>query len=102
LGGGQEKTFEVKSEGDLLNTLSNIDDDLFVLYLDESKKEGRLLEFRYIEEQGEDDKLRIREFSGQDPVSEETVNIDRDMSKVMDIVREALRNSEKTDEKWWS
>lgn len=102
LGGGQEKTFEVRSEGDLLNILSNIDDDLFVLYLDESKKEGRLLEFRYIEEQGEDDKLRIREFSGQDPVSEETVNIDRDMSKVMDIVRQALRNSEKTDEKWWS
>ena len=102
LGGGQEKTFEVRSEGDLLNILSNIDDDLFVLYLDESKKEGRLLEFRYIEEQGEDDKLRIREFSGQDPVSEETVNIDRDMSKVMDIVRQALRNSEKSDEKWWS
>ena len=102
LGGGQEKTFEVRSEGDLLNILSNIDDDLFVLYLDESKKEGRLLEFRYMEEQGEGDKLRIREFSGQDPVSEETVNIDRDMSKVMDIVRQALRNSEKTDEKWWS
>ena len=55
-----------------------------------------------MEEQGEGDKLRIREFSGQDPVSEETVNIDRDMSKVMDIVRQALRNSEKTDEKWWS
>ena len=102
LGGGQEKTFEVRSEGDLLNILSNIDDDLFVLYLDESKKEGRLLEFRYIEEQGEDDKLRIREFSGQDPVSEETVNIERDMSKVMTIVRQALRNSEKSDEKWWS
>ena len=102
LGGGQEKTFEAKSEGDLLNILSNIDDDLFVLYLDESKKEGRLLEFRYIEEQGEDDKLRIREFSGQDPVSEETVNIDRDMSKVMDIVRQAVRNTEKKDEKWWS
>ena len=102
LGGGQEKTFEAKSEGDLLNILSNIDDDLFVLYLDESKKEGRLLEFRYIEEQGEDDKLRIREFSGQDPVSEETVNIERDMSKVMTIVRQALRNSEKSDEKWWS
>ena len=102
LGGGQEKTFEVRSEGDLLNILSNIDDDLFVLYLDESKKEGRLLEFRYIEEQGEDDKLRIREFSGQDPVSEETVNIERDMSKVMNIVRQALRNSEKSDEKWWS
>ena len=102
LGGGQEKTFEVRSEGDLLNILSNIDDDLFVLYLDESKKEGRLLEFRYIEEQGEDDTLRIREFSGQDPVSEETVNIERDMSKVMTIVRQALRNSEKSDEKWWS
>ena len=102
LGGGQEKTFEVRSEGDLLNILSNIDDDLFVLYLDESKKEGRLLEFRYIEEQGEDDKLRIREFSGQDPVSEKTVNIERDMSKVMTIVRQALRNSEKSDEKWWS
>ena len=101
LGGGEERTFEAKSEGDLFTILSNIDEDVFVLYLDESKNKGRILEFRYMEGE-EDDKLRIREFLGQEPVSDEIVDIERDMSRMLDILRQALRNSEKNDEKWWS
>ena len=39
LSDGQEMTFEARSEGGLFSTLSNIDDDAFVLYLDEPKAE---------------------------------------------------------------
>ena len=102
LSDGQEMTFEARSEGDLFSILSNIDDDDFVLYLDESRAEGRLLKFRYIEEGAQDVRVRVREYVGQDLISDETLNIETDLSRMMGIIRQASRNSEKTDEKWWS
>lgn len=102
LGDGQEMTFEARSEGDLFGILSNIDDDVFILYLDESKAEGRLLEFRYLEGESQDDKVRIREYIGQEQISDETVNVETNMSRMMDIIRQASRNSGKKDENWWS
>jgi len=102
LSDGQEMSFEARSEGGLFSTLSNIDDDSFVLYLDESKAEGRLLEFTYLEEGPQEDRVRVREYVGQELISDETFNIETDMSGMMDIITQARRNSEKTDEKWWS
>ena len=102
LSDGQEMSFEASSEGGLFSTLSNIDDDSFVLYLDESKAEGRLLEFTYLEEGPQEDRVRVREYVGQELISDETFNIETDMSGMMDIITQARRNSEKTDEKWWS
>ena len=95
-------SFEASSEGGLFSTLSNIDDDAFVLYLDESKAEGRLLEFRYLEEGSQDDRVRVREYAGQELISDETLNVDTDLSRMMEIISQASRNSERTDEKWWS
>ena len=102
LSDGREMSFEASSEGGLFSTLSNIDDDAFVLYLDESKAEGRLLEFRYLEEGSQDDRVRVREYSGQELISDETLNVETDLSRMMEIISQASRNSEKTDEKWWS
>ena len=102
LSDGQEMSFEASSEGGLFSTLSNIDDDAFVLYLDESKAEGRLLEFRYLEEGSQDDRVRVREYAGQELISDETLNVETDLSRMMEIISQASRNSEKTDEKWWS
>lgn len=102
LSDGQEMTFEAISEGGLFSTLSNIDDDAFVLYLDESKAEGRLLEFRYLEEGAQDDRVRIREYAGQELISDETLNVETDLSRMLEIISQASSNSEKTDEKWWS
>ena len=102
LSDGQEMSFEARSEWALFSTLSDIDDDSFILYLDESKAEGRLLEFTYLEEGPQEDRVRVREYSGQELISDEILSVETDMSRMMDIIRQASRKSKKTDEKWWS
>ena len=55
-------------------------------------------DFEDLQESG----VRVREYVGQELISDETFNIETDMSGMMDIITQARRNSEKTDEKWWS
>ena len=50
----------------------------------------------------QESRVRVREYVGQELISDETFNIETDMSGMMDIITQARRNSEKTDEKWWS
>ena len=50
----------------------------------------------------QESRVRVREYVGQELISDETFNIETDMSGMMDIITQAHRNSEKTDEKWWS
>ena len=50
----------------------------------------------------QDSRVRVREYVGQELISDETFNIETDMSGMMDIITQARFNSEKTDEKWWS
>ena len=50
----------------------------------------------------QESRVRVREYVGKELISDETFNIETDMSGMMDIITQARRNSEKTDEKWWS
>ena len=47
----------------------------------------------------QESRVRVREYVGQELISDETFNIETDMSGMMDIITQARRNSEKTDEK---
>ena len=60
------------------------------------------MEFRYLEEGAQDDRVRIREYAGQELISDETLNVETDLSRMLEIISQASSNSEKTDEKWWS
>tara|TARA_Y100000813_G_C23916336_1_gene236746 strand:- start:225 stop:416 length:192 start_codon:yes stop_codon:yes gene_type:complete len=52
-------------------------------------------DFEDLQESG----VRVREYVGQELISDETFNIETDMSGMMVIITQARRNSEKTDEK---
>ena len=60
------------------------------------------MEFRYLEEGSQDDRVRVREYADQELISDETLNVETDLSRMMEIISQASRNSERTDEKWWS
>ena len=60
------------------------------------------MEFRYLEEGSHDDRVRVREYAGQELISDETLSVETDLSRMMEIISQASRSSEKTDEKWWS
>ena len=47
----------------------------------------------------QESRVRVREYVGQELISDETFNIETDMSGMMVIITQARRNSEKTDEK---
>lgn len=99
----EEVTFEVGTYGELIYTLKdNLEredriETSVVLFLDESKAEGRLLDFKF---NGEYTALvTVTEYLGNDRVRAKTLNIYREEAVLMEIIRKASRNGEKTDDK---
>tara|TARA_B100000575_G_C23053480_1_gene606433 strand:+ start:39 stop:1190 length:1152 start_codon:yes stop_codon:yes gene_type:complete len=99
----EEATFEVGTYGELIDTLKdNLEredriETSVVLFLDESKAEGRLLEFKFNGEYTAN--VTITEYLGNDLIRAKTLNIYREEAVLMEIIRKASQNGEKTDDK---
>ena len=99
----EEVTFDVGTYGELIDTLKdNLEreeriETSIVLFLDESKAEGRLLEFEFNGEYTAN--VTVTEYLGNDLIRAKTLNIYREEAVLMEIIRKASQKGEKTDEK---
>ena len=99
----EEVTFDVGTYGELIDTLKdNLEreeriETSVVLFLDESKAEGRLLEFEFNGEYTAN--VTVTEYLGNDLIRAKTLNIYREEAVLMEIIRKASQKGEKTDEK---
>lgn len=100
LDGKKEMEIKVSSQGDLLNKISNIDSDSFVMYLEDSKSKGRQLEFNFLGDRGGDDYLQIRELIADEEIRSEEINVEKNFERIFSFIKEALDNAN-NDEDWW-
>ena len=108
---GQSKTLSVQIDGEKgvieVRTVMDIfESQLFdfrsvgILYLDNSHKMGRNLEFRYSSVEG--DELEIREFAGEELIREQLINMDYHPSDAIDFISDALKSATPDTDEWWN
>jgi hypothetical protein len=108
---GQSKTLSVQIDGEKgvieVRTVMDIfESQLFdfrsvgILYLDNSHKMGRNLEFRYTSDEG--DELEIREFLGEELIREQLINMDIDPTDAIDFISDALKSATPDTDEWWN
>lgn len=97
---GQDGTIEVRTMNDILDNLGEID-KIAIIYLEDSKKMGRHLEFRG-DDSGDDWYFHIREFLGEELILQESINMDHNHLAMIEIISNALKSSESEDGEWWT
>ena len=94
---GVEKEIKVKSVGELFRKIGGIFEDSGTLFLEDSKQDGRRLDFEF-----RDEDFIVRELNGEDLVLEETLGEEGGYGRVLEILKNALAKTTEEDEEWWS
>ena len=94
---GVEKEIKVKSVGELFRKIGDIFEDSGTLFLEDSKQDGRRLDFEF-----RDEDFIVRELNGEDLVLEETLGEEGGYGRVLEILKNALAKTTEEDEEWWS
>ena len=100
---GEEINREVKKLNDIFEVMMEMDKKS-ILYLDESGKMGRNIEF-YLDTSGEDDMMEVKELLAGELIREEVINLDDDPFKAAEFISSALEASASDEEKgnqWWN
>ena len=98
---GEAGVIEVRTLMDILNQLDVPNGKVGILYLEDSGKMGRNLEFRYYDYQ-EDDHIEIREFAGEELIREQSINIERNPMEAVDFLSDALKSVAPGTDEWWN
>ena len=94
---GVEKEIKVKSVGELFRKIGYIFEDSGTLFLEDSKQDGRRLDFEF-----NNDDVIVRELNGEDLVLEETLGEEVVYGRILEILKNALAKTTEEDEEWWS
>jgi len=94
---GVEKEIKVKSVGELFRKIGGIFEDSGTLFLEDSKQDGRRLDFEF-----RDEDVIVRELNGEDLVLEETLGEEGGYGRILEILKNALAKTTEEDEEWWS
>jgi len=94
---GVEKEIKVKSVGELFRKIGDIFEDSGTLFLEDSKQDGRRLDFEF-----KNDDVIVRELNGEDLVLEETLGEEVVYGRILEILKNALAKTTEEDEEWWS
>ena len=98
LDGNIEKKIKVRSAKELLENISNFDNDSILVYLEDAKDKGRQIEFC---SKADEDIALVKEILGDEIIRKEIINIEN-FNLFMEMITEALRNCETSGEKWWN
>jgi hypothetical protein len=100
LDGKKEIEIKVRSQGDLIQKISNIESDSFIMYLEDSKLKGRQLEFNFLGDKDGDDYLQIRELIADEEIRSEDINVEKNFGRIPSFIKEAMDNAN-SDDNWW-
>ena len=98
LDGNIEKKIKVRSAKELLENISNFDNDSILVYLEDAKNKGRQIEFC---SKADEDIALVKEILGDEIIRKEIINIEN-FNLFMEMITEALRNCETSGEEWWN
>lgn len=98
LDGNIEKKIKVRSAKELLENISNFDNDSILVYLEDTKDKGRQIEFS---SKVDEDLALVKEILGDEIIRKEIINIEN-YNLFMEMITEALRNCETSGKEWWN
>jgi hypothetical protein len=100
---GEEIYKEVRKLNDIFDVMMDMDKNS-ILYLDESSKMGRNIEFK-IDTSGSDDIMEVKELLAGELIREEVINLDNNPFKAAEFISSALEASsseEELENQWWN
>lgn len=94
---GVEEQVTIRSLRELFNSFP----DDGTIFLEDSKEKGRYVDIKFIGEIDGDDHLQIKEFNGDELVLDETINVEKNYARALEIMVAALEKTTAEDDQWW-
>jgi hypothetical protein len=99
---GQEVQIMGRTEGELLQSISNIEDDCFTVLLTDEREGGKMLKVEHTSQGGYQELVVMRLLNGDELIKEETLDVDKDVALIFSFIRESIRSSSEEGAEWWS
>ena len=99
---GQEAQIMGRTEGELLQSISNIEDDCFTVLLTDEREGGKMLKVEHTSQGGYQELVVMRLLNGDELIKEETLDVDKDVALIFSFIRESIRSSSEEGAEWWS
>jgi len=99
---GQETQIKGRTEGELLQSIGNIEDDSFKVLLTDEGENGKMLGVRHTPHENGGEWVELRLLNGEETLKEETLDVDGDMSRIFGFIKQAIRASDEEEGEWWS
>ena len=99
---GQEVQIMGRTEGELFQSISNIEDDCFTVLLTDEREGGKMLKVEHTSQGGYQELVVMRLLNGDELIKEETLDVDKDVALIFSFIRESIRSSSEEGAEWWS
>jgi len=99
---GQEIQINGRTEGELLQSIGNIEDDSFTVLLSDERESGKMLRVEHTSQGGHQELVVLRLLNGDELIKEETLDVDKDVALIFSFIRESIRSSKEEGAEWWS
>ena len=99
---GQEIQINGRTEGELLQSIGNIEDDSFTVLLSDERQGGKMLRVEHMSQGDHQELVVLRLLNGDEMIKEETLDVDKDVALIFTFIRESIRSSSEEGAEWWS
>ena len=99
---GQEIQINGRTEGELLQSIGNIEDDSFTVLLSDERQGGKMLRVEHMSQGDHQELVVLRLLNGDELIKEETLDVDKDVALIFSFIRESIRSSKEEGAEWWS
>ena len=99
---GQEVQINGRTEGELLQSIGNIEDDSFTVLLSDERQGGKMLRVEHMSQGDHQELVVLRLLNGDELIKEETLDVDKDVALIFSFIRESIRSSSEEGAEWWS
>tara|TARA_B100000212_G_scaffold303464_1_gene250284 strand:- start:3400 stop:4536 length:1137 start_codon:yes stop_codon:yes gene_type:complete len=99
---GQEIQINGRTEGELLQSIGNIEDDSFTVLLSDERQGGKMLRVEHMSQGDHQELVVLRLLNGDELIKEETLDVDKDVALIFTFIRESIRSSSEEGAEWWS
>ena len=99
---GQEIQINGRTEGELLQSIGNIEDDSFKVLLTDERENGKMLGVRHIAHENGGEWVELRLHDGDNLLMEETFDVDEDVPRIFSFIKSAINSPDNAGGEWWS
>ena len=99
---GQEIQINGRTEGELLQSIGNMEDDSFKVLLTDERENGKMLGVRHIPRENGGEWVELRLHDGDNLLMEETFDVEEDVPRIFSFIKSAINSPDNAGGEWWS